>query len=500
MNDCMHNPTGNPPGRLLVLGLGESGEAAACLGVSRGWEVAVLDAGESGAIRTRAQRLRRRGVEVLCGVQSLPDLPADRAVISPGIPLDSAWPRELSRRGIPVVAELEFGWRSIEGPVLAVTGSNGKTTACVYAEQVLRAMGRSVVRAGNSAPPLCAVADSIGRDTWVVLEVSSFQLEAVEEFRPDIGVLLNIQPNHLDRHGDMRTYAAAKARLFARMGPGARAVVPRGDLSSIREWAGQPEGVEWWTFGDPDTADAGCRDGVILRGERVWADLRTTAWDHPVWGIHAAALGLALEAAGAVPADLEAAARGFSPPPHRFQELGSANGIRWIDDSKSTSLAATAAAVRAVGGGVRLIAGGRSKESDVRGVLPILQECVAAAYLIGEAADTLAAAWGETVPCVRSGTLEEAVRRAAREARPGETLLLSPGCTSFDQFAGYEERGEAFARMAGPALQSGPRREPGRAPARPAADENAAPGNNSEDPSTSNHATHLPQRRHHGTT
>lgn len=434
----------------VVLGLGASGAAAARLLRAEGTAVTVVDR-ELGP-RQAADRgeLERAGVRVMLSPQELPAGAFELCVVSPGVPVTSPWIEAARDRGIPVVAELELGW-SRRGPAtrtLAVTGSNGKSNAVKWIAESLAEAGGQVAIAGNYGPPVCRVVqESQGLD-WLVLEVSSFQLETVREFRAEVGILLNLVPNHLDRHGDFDTYQRAKARLFAHSGAADLCLVHEDCAAAVRAAAGGAG--RWLRFGRSPESDYRYADGRVWAGDQPLADLRGSYFGNEVLGANAAGVIGAFQAGGLPVASAERVARIFQPLPNRMELVAEVRGVRFINDSKATTLAALAAAVRMCGGPVRLIAGGLLKEKDLSVVKEVLAQRAAGVYLIGKASEPMAAAWSNVVPCEQCGTLETAVRSAWRAARAGETVLLSPGCASFDQFKDYEDRGERFRQLVRP--------------------------------------------------
>jgi len=305
--------------------------------------------------------------------------------------------------------------------------------------------GKRAAPAGNYGPPAAQVVRERPDLEWLVLEVSSFQLETTRDFRPDIGVVLNVFPNHLDRHGSRAAYLALKARLFARARFGDTCLVNAGLLQELKPLVGTGRGV-WRTFDCAPPADYVYRAGAVEHDGRVRARFDGTYFGNDVLGLTAAAVVAALDAAGLPPAAAETVARRFEPLPHRMQVVAVRDGVTFINDSKATNLTAMAAALRMTGGGVRLIAGGLAKESDFEFVRPVLAEKARGVYLIGQAAVAMAAAWADTVACQVCGTLEAAVAQAWRDAAPGECVLLAPACASFDQFRNYEERGNCFMK------------------------------------------------------
>ena len=372
--------------------------------------VLVFGAGKSGA--AAAVLLRRDGanVRVLDGDDAYPDGVWDLAVTSPGVPLTHPWQVAARAAGVPVFSELELGARYFAGKMLAVTGSKGKSSVVKLVADGLNAAGISAVACGNYGTPLCEVALMEPQPAWAVVEVSSFQMETThpENFHPVAAAILNLQEDHLDRHGSVEVYHALKRKMLE---GAARAV------AAARAW--------------DDCLAGSYFDNDVLRPN----------------GEVAAAL---LDAAGLSRDAIARAFATFVPLAHRMQKVAEIKGISYIDDSKATSLAALAAGVRMAQGGrpepsVRLIAGGLAKGDSPNSVIPYLRSGVKKVYLIGRCADQLFDAWRETVPCEICGTLGRAVERSRRDARAGEVVLLSPGAASFDQFNSYGARGDAFA-------------------------------------------------------
>lgn len=437
----------------LVLGLGVSGYAAAGLLRREGAGVIVADAADRGVVTERADRLRRAGCSVLLGPQALSRALAEGpeaafAVVSPGFAPDSEWLKTLAERGVQVISELELGASRCSCPMLAVTGTNGKSSAVTLCVAAMQRAGLKAVAAGNIGSPLCEAAEAGTDLDAVVVEVSSFQLETVREFHPRAAILLNIQPDHLDRHGSMEAYRALKVKLFADMNPQDTAVLPVREKSWL-SGACPGSGRRVW-FGASEEADARYADGEVrfrgrLQGTAV--NLRGTRFHNDVLGPQAAAVGAGLLAWG-VPSDaFERAVREFVPLPHRMQDVADIRGVRFVNDSKATNLAALKAALQMSSGPMRLIAGGRRKQNNLSSVKECLAKRVRAVYVIGESAGEMAAAWRDTVPCVCCTDLADAVHRAWREAGDGETILLSPGCASFDQFRNFEDRGHRFMAL-----------------------------------------------------
>jgi UDP-N-acetylmuramoylalanine--D-glutamate ligase len=406
--------------RAVVLGLARSGRAAALALRRRGVEVVAVDrdssvdAGDVAAAGAEV-RLGEVGPEVLDG--------ADVLVKSPGVPGEVPLVTAARTRGVPVWSEVELGARLFpSNPIVGVTGTNGKTTTTELLGAVFRAAGRPVEVAGNVGAPVTGLEPEA--DAWLVLELSSFQLEDVHELRPRVGVLLNLEPDHLDRHGDLDAYRRAKLRLFARQGEGDAAVVPRG-------FGPVPGAGRLVEFGREDALPA----EPLIPG--------------PHNRDNAAAATAAARAAGIEDDAIAAALRSFPGVPHRLEPVGEVGGVRFVNDSKATNTAAARRALTAFDAPLHLILGGSDKgERFSEFAEDVAEADVAGAYLIGETAPALADALGAAgVPFRHCGTLEVAVAEAARAASPGEVVLLSPACASFDQFANFEERGEAFREL-----------------------------------------------------
>ncbi len=415
--------------------------AATRLLLSEGTAVTVIDCNETPALFEIAHSLELDGARVCLGAVDLPRGFYDLCVVSPGVAVTSPWMREAADRGIPVVSELELGWSRCRGRTLAITGSNGKSTAVKWCAEAAEHAGIEARVAGNYGPAVCDVARRTPlADLWV-LEVSSFQLETVGEFRPDVGVLLNILPNHLNRHETMDAYLATKARMFSRTNPGDTCVVPADLADQIQSSSG---GHGLWVTFDSKGADY-CYDGneICHEGTAI-ASMAGTMFDNGIMGPTAAAVLAALSACGIDPSHAVEAAKTMDPLPHRMQPVGDLRGVKFVNDSKATNLAAMEAALQMAQGPVRLIAGGLAKEKDFERAKEVLAKRAVTVYLIGTASDEMASAWSRVVPAVQCESLEEAVRQAWNDAQAGETLLLSPGCASFDQFSSFEDRGRCF--------------------------------------------------------
>ena len=427
--------------RCLVLGAGKSGFAAVRVLKSVGAEVTLVDS------RPPAGALPA-GYALCAPCETLPDGTFDLCVASPAIPLGHPWLAQCAARAIPVVSEMELGYAFWPGRILAVTGSKGKSSVVKLCAETLTAAGHRAIPCGNYGTPLCDVALDAPDAEWAVAETSSFQLEHVAAFRPDAAILLNLQADHLDRHGSMAEYARMKFRLFARQDASCAAFIPYG-----LDTCGQPlpANVPVQTFGAEADADWRYAPGLLSGthdGRPVRIPFAGTWFDNPVLGLAAASVAGALSFCSLTPREIEAGFRNFQPLPHRMQPVAEIRGVLFIDDSKATSLAATRAALSMTTRPIRLIAGGRLKEENLGFLKVFLTKRVKKVYLIGECEERLFASWHDAVACAKCHVLADAVGAAAAEAQAGDIVLLSPGCASFDQFTSYGERGKVFASLA----------------------------------------------------
>lgn len=442
---------------VVVVGFGVTGRSVAGFLHERGDRVLVIDDRADGAM-VEAGRAMGVAVERTPAVgPKLDSLLGAAAMVvpSPGVPVGHPVYDAARRAGARVISEIELASEiAADRPgmeLIAITGTNGKTTVTTLVAEILSDAKRSVVAAGNIGLPLI---DAVrGPHSAVVAEVSSFQLWFTEHFRPSVSCWLNLAPDHLDWHPDMDHYASAKAKVWANQGPGDRAVFNADDEAVTARAAGIPAGVARRSFSATGPADLSVVDGWLVGGgERIIAvgDLPRSL-PHDVANSLAAA-GVAM-AAGAPAAACRSALARTGPLPHRVSLVGRARGVSWYDDSKATTPASVLAAIAGFDS-VVLIAGGRNKGLDLgvlaRGVPP-----VRAAVGIGEAGTEVAAALGPLVPVVTVDSMEAAVDAAAAEARPGDAVLLSPGCASFDWYRSYAARGDHFADIVRKKLEKG---------------------------------------------
>ena len=436
-----------PPGPFLLVGLARSGRAAAHALRARGQAVTGSDGGPVDA-DARAE-LEAAGVAVHATTDGVALLDGVGTLIkSPGVPQEAAVVRAARERGVPVLGELELGWRLLPNDVIAITGSNGKTTTTELVGEIHRAAGIPTAVAGNVGTALTSLAGALDPAAVVVCEASSFQLEDTEAFAPDAAVLLNLAPDHLDRHGTFAAYRAAKLRIFAFQDASAIAVAPEG-----LEAPGAARRVR---FASPTKgADgAGTADMVVAGGRLVWrgepvvavADIRLRGAHNLENAMAAAATTLAR---GIEPEAVRTALAEFAGVRHRLEEVGRVDGILYVDDSKATNVASAVVGIGSFAGGVHAILGGRGKQEDYEPLAAAVRARCRAAYLIGEEAERLRESLSGTgVPLHVCGDLGRAVAEARAVALPGDVVLLSPACASYDQYRSFEQRGEHFKALA----------------------------------------------------
>ena len=424
-----------PRGPFLVVGLARSGVAAALALRARGEEVIGVDsAAPSDAV------LRDAGVEVHLQTDGAALVERARAVVkSPGVPQGAPAVEAARARGLPVIGELELAWRLLPGEWIAVTGTNGKTTTTELLGHVHQIAGVPYAVAGNVGTPVASLAGVLAPEAVVVCEASSFQLEDTEAFAPEAAVLLNLTEDHLDRHGTMEAYREAKLQAFARQGNDDVAVFPC-DIG-IEDLGGCARRV---CFGEAG-AELEDRAGHLWWDEEPLIEvdeIRLRGLHNRSNAMAAAAVALAR---GIERGAVAEALRSFPGVEHRLEEIDRQDGVLYVNDSKATNVDAAIVAIRSFDGGVHLIAGGRGKGGGYAALAEPVAERCARVYLIGEEADAIGAALeGTGVPLTRSGELERALADARAAARPGDVVLLSPACTSFDQFRDYEQRGDRF--------------------------------------------------------
>ena len=447
--------------RVLVYGLGLSGRAAAGLLTRRGVTVVGIDErGETELALGEAAELRALdGIELRLGVEPTATDAAltaaletiDAVVMSPGVPLDRPLLAAAREVDIPILAEVELAYAFTTGPVLGITGSNGKSTTTALTGALLTSAGIASEVCGNIGRPLSSCVDGPEGQVFVV-ELSSFQLEAVDRFHPRAAALLNLSPDHLDRHSDLDAYFAAKARIFARQVPRDVAVL-NADDPRVAALACEARRRYFSRRGE---VEDGCHlDGDAVVEREPGADPRVLfhRGDLPLAGVHnlenAMAAALLARACGAAPDGFAAALAAFRGLPHRMERVMENGGVVWIDDSKATNVGATVMSLAGFApGSVHLILGGRGKQADLAPLAPAVERAARRVYLVGEAAADLERLLAGRVEIQDCNDVDRAVAAAAVVAQPGETVLLSPACASFDQFDNFAARGDHFQRLA----------------------------------------------------
>jgi UDP-N-acetylmuramoylalanine--D-glutamate ligase len=473
-----HDPREEAPD-VSIIGLGASGYAAARLALKQGERTHVSDLGTDPATRARAGELVELGAHVELGHHDLARIAQARTlVVSPGIPPDAPVLRELRARGVRWIGEPEFAVRFLPASLIAVTGTNGKTTTTLLAAHLLREGGVDAAAAGNVGGGLAPAASELALrpvpPRWAVLEMSSFQLADTDRFAPEIGVVTSLAPDHLDRYPDVEAYYADKARLFRNARPTDRWIL-NGESDEVRDLPGDAGGVRLLFAADPE-AGAGSRrpgeagtaaflDGDVLAlripeeaGGTGALERLVPAHALPILGAHnvrnALAAALAARLAGAAPEGIRRGLRSFRGLPHRMERIAEEAGVLWINDSKATNVAAAAAALASLDRPVVALVGGKDKGEDFRPLAAALAGGARAAILFGAAAPRLEAELQEALeghpdaPTLhRTAGLDEAVALARRAARPGDAVLLAPACSSFDAFTDFAARGARFAQL-----------------------------------------------------
>lgn len=438
-------------GRVAVIGLGKSGTAATRLLVREGVRVYASDASPAPYAGAAAETLRSLpGVEVELGRHDAAKIRAAAGVVvSPGVPPDAPPLVAARAAGVPIVSELDLGFRGLSGVrCIAITGTNGKTTTTALIAHLLAQAGLRAEAAGNIGRPLTDVALAAEPPQWLAVEVSSFQLHDSPHFAPEIGVLTNLAPDHLDRYPDVAAYYADKRLLF-RNATDDTVWVVNGDDPTALELAANARGrrVRFSLRGPSDGwYDAAERSLRLGGGELLRRDGLQLLGLHNV--ANALAAALAVQEAGIGPAAIAEGLRTFRPLPHRLEPVGEVNGVRWINDSKATNVASTVVAIEAMDRPFVLLLGGRHKGEPYTSLVPLLRSRCRLVVAYGEAGPLVEHDLAGRVPLERGGDFADVVARARRAARPGDAVLLSPACSSYDMFANYEERGATFRRLA----------------------------------------------------
>ncbi len=448
---------------LVVVGLGVSGQAACRWGLRQGYRVLGMDLSQEPHLRSVASTLETEGARVLLGTHRLEDFEgADLVVVSPGVPLEVEPFRTVQGQGIPVIGELEWAWRFLKVPTIAVTGTNGKTTTTELVGTLLKTAGLKVFVGGNIGTPLSGWLADHWKDLcngipesrlldWCVLEVSSFQLDTAPTFAADIGIVLNVTQDHLDRYPSFDAYAASKFSLFKNRPNVVQSAVINKDDPVCRRWA---SGINANTlfFSRLDPSAEAYTDGRILWAvdlHGVRRAFRLNRWALRGWHNleNLMAASLAVLRCGIDSEIVQEVIDTFRPSPHRMEWLGTVNGVGFINDSKGTNVGAVMKALESCEQPVVLLLGGRSKKTDFRELAPLCAKKVRAVVCFGETGPQAAEELSESIPTVAVKDLEEAFHEALLRAQPGDVVLLSPACASFDQYVNYAARGDHFRAL-----------------------------------------------------
>jgi UDP-N-acetylmuramoylalanine--D-glutamate ligase len=443
--------------KVTVAGLARTGLAAANLLQELGAEVTVSDIKAPGELLPYKEKLHP-GVKLELGEHSEESfLGAQTVVLSPGVPWDLPLLARARETGTEVISEIEFAARLTDACIIAVTGTNGKSTTTVLIGEMLKAAGKRISVGGNLGHPMVEMVREEGAD-FLVVEVSSYQLEGVLRFRPHVALMLNLSPDHLERHGDMKGYLEAKKRIYVNMSPGDHLIV-NGDSGELDHFGnGCPARRMTFSRMRPVEEGAFLRSGrAMLRRGGVEEEIIPVD-EIGIKGAHnqenALAAIAAAAAVGAEPSAMRVALQNFSGLPHRLEQLCALEGVRYVNDSKGTNVGAAVKSLESFQAPVILIAGGRDKGGDYAPLAQAARGKVKAAVLMGETRDKIAAALNGCVETLTAESMAEAVRKARDMAAPGDVVLLSPACSSFDMFTDFEDRGRAF-KMAVEELPAG---------------------------------------------
>jgi UDP-N-acetylmuramoylalanine--D-glutamate ligase len=434
--------------RVLVVGLGRTGVSTALFCAVRGAAVTATESRSESEIGEAVAKLRAASVALeLGGHQEKTFLQQDLIVPSPGVPLDASLLRAARAQGVAIWSEVELAYRFFHGRLIGITGSNGKTTTTSLIDHILQRAGFPTILAGNIGTPLISCVERMSENTVTVVELSSFQLEPIVMFRPNISVFLNLTPDHLDRHHTMESYGAAKARIFENQTPEDAAILNADDPATV---ACAPTIPRVYWFSRKQRA----AQGAFLRGEDIvfrregQEEAVLKRGEIPLVGAHnlenVLAAVAATRLAGADAAAITQGVRSFAGVEHRLEFVAEVGGVRYYNDSKATNVDATLKALDAFPGRVLIVLGGKDKDSDYTVLQQPLREKAILALLIGAAAGKIEKQIAGSVAIERADTLERAVETASHAARAGDVVLLAPACASFDQFQNYEHRGRVF--------------------------------------------------------
>jgi len=435
--------------RILVVGLGKSGAAAALFLEARGARVTVSDSKQQTQLGGLIPQLLDQGIAVETGVHGERTFrDQDLIVVSPGVPVDAPSLTQARQLGIKIIGEVELASRYLQGKIIAISGSNGKTTTTTLAGEVLAHAGKKVLVGGNIGTPVIELVGQSSTDGWNVLEISSFQLETIEQFHPAISVILNITPDHLDRHRTFENYVAAKARIFENQTANDAAVLNADDAACVGLAKGLKSQIVWFSRKNEVPS------GAFVRGEKIiWknksgeTDVLAIS-DIPLKGSHnvenvlaAVSVGML---AGCAPERIREAVKQFKAVEHRLEFVSRLNGVDYYNDSKATNVDATMKALESFPANIHIILGGKDKGSDYSVLIDLLKQRAKRVYTIGAAAKKIEEQIAGAAPIEHCETLAKAVKFASASAVAGDVVVLAPACASFDQFENYEHRGRVF--------------------------------------------------------
>jgi UDP-N-acetylmuramoylalanine--D-glutamate ligase len=437
--------------RVLVVGLGKSGVASALFLKAHGARVTVSDTKSGDELRNEIPALLDHGITVETGGHGERTFRGqDLIVVSPGVPVDAPLLVQARSLGEAVIGEIELAAQFLPGPIVAITGSNGKTTTTTLTGEILAAGGLPTLVGGNIGTPAISLAERANPQTVIVLEVSSFQLETIQKFRPKVAVVLNVTPDHLDRHRTFEAYVNAKARMFENQTGEDFAVLNEDDPTCMAMAAGTRSQVYWFSRHKEVKQGAWVREGnIVFRDGSQQREIMKAA-EIPLKGAHNLENVLAAVCAGALlgcaPEKIRQAVRDFKAVEHRLEFVATIRGVDYYNDSKATNVDATIKALESFPANIHLILGGKDKGSDYTVLNNLLRQRVKRVYTIGAAAAKIESQVKD-VEVVHAETLESALRKANAAAQPGDVVLLAPACASFDQFKNYEQRGRVFKEI-----------------------------------------------------
>ncbi len=438
--------------RVLVVGLGKSGVASALFLKARGARVTVSDSKSEEQLHEHIPVLLDNGITVETGGHGERTFgQQDLIVISPGVPVNAVALEPARKLGIPIIGEVELASRFLKGKLVAITGSNGKTTTTALAGDVVAAGGAQTLVGGNIGTPAISLVEESSDASCAVLEISSFQLETIETFHPQVAVVLNVTPDHLDRHGTFEVYWEAKRRIFENQTGADFAVLNADDAEAAKMATGLKSQLVWFSRKKEVAAGAFVRGSHIFykdaKGEREimpLADMKLKGAHNVENVLASVAIGMIV---GVAPEKIRAAVKGFKAVEHRLEFVATINGVEFYNDSKATNVDATIKALESFPKNIHIILGGKDKGSDYTVLKPLLRERVKRVYTIGAAAEKIESHIGDAAEIVKAGTIEVALRKAMDAASAGDVVVLAPACASFDQFTSYEHRGKVFKEL-----------------------------------------------------